>query len=106
MFLFDHPCPSHLIEPSKHTRLSFDIPHSSLLHGFGGYFDSKLYGDVHISIAPHSFTDEMFSWFPLYIPITTPVYLAAGSKLIVDMWRVSGTKQVWYEWSFSVGDFQ
>lgn len=29
--------------------MKFKIENSGLLHGFAGFFDSKLYGDVHIS---------------------------------------------------------
>jgi hypothetical protein len=39
-----------LIETSKHQSINFTVPHNTLLHGFAGYFDSKLYGDVHISM--------------------------------------------------------
>jgi protein arginine N-methyltransferase 5 len=49
-FLFEHPQARPLIEMTKHCNLSFTIPHDTLLHGFAGYFDSKLYGDVHISM--------------------------------------------------------
>jgi len=105
-FYFRHPCPDHLIETTKHQKLLFEIPNDTLLHGFAGFFDSKLFGDVHISIAPETFTTSMFSWFPLYIPILTPTNVKAGSVLEFNIWRLSNSKQVWYEWSYSVGDFQ
>jgi len=105
-FFFDHPCPKHLIETNKHKKLVFKITKNTLLHGFAGFFDSKLYGDVHISIAPETFTTAMFSWFPLYIPIITPLYLKAGTQLEFNIWRLSNSKQVWYEWSYCTNEVQ
>jgi len=104
-FEFVHP---DYTEPSftgRHTTMDFKIEESALLHGFAGYFDCKLYGDVHISIAPHNHTEGMFSWFPLYFPIKTPTYIPKGSILQVQFWRLLSTKQVWYEWSFSTDNF-
>jgi hypothetical protein len=48
---------------------------------FVGYFDSKLYGDVHISTYPKTETPGMFSWFPIYFPVTTPIHVPAGRKV-------------------------
>jgi type II protein arginine methyltransferase len=47
-------------------------------HGFAGYFDAQLYGDVTLSIHPPTHTSDMFSWFPIFFPLQTPVHLAAG----------------------------
>eukprot|EP01126_Amoeba_proteus_P014320 TRINITY_DN1625_c0_g1_i2.p1 TRINITY_DN1625_c0_g1~~TRINITY_DN1625_c0_g1_i2.p1 ORF type:complete len:471 (+),score=87.03 TRINITY_DN1625_c0_g1_i2:495-1907(+) len=103
-FTFEHPSDNH--DCSRHKVLTFDILHGGLLHGFAGYFDSKLYGDVHISILPETFTDQMFSWFPLYFPVRTPVYIPANTKLEVHFFRLFNTKQVWYEWCFSTPYYQ
>lgn len=68
----------------------FPVDRSSCLHGFAGYFDCKLYADVHISIHPKTFSTGMFSWFPLFIPIRTPMYVSLCSLLnmdrVEDMW--------------------
>lgn len=47
----------------------------ALLHGFAGYFDAELYKDVHLSIFPPTHTPNMFSWFPIYFPLRTPVHV-------------------------------
>jgi protein arginine N-methyltransferase 5 len=53
-----------------------DAP-GALLHGFAGYFDAQLYKDVHLSIFPPTHTPNMFSWFPIYFPLRTPIHLPA-----------------------------
>merc|ERR1712216_502920 len=77
---------------------TFEITENGLLHGFAGYFDSMLYGDVNISIHPTDYSRGMFSWFPIYFPIKTPIMLRAGTKLDCTFWRVVGKTKVWYEW--------
>jgi len=103
-FEFFHPCPDH--DCTRHKSMKFHIPHGAMLHGFAGYFDSQLYGDVHISILPETFTDSMFSWFPLFFPVRTPTYIPAGSDLEVHFARLATSKQVWYEWQFSTDNIQ
>jgi type II protein arginine methyltransferase len=55
-------------------------------HGFAGYFDAQLYGDVTLSIHPPTHTPDMFSWFPILFPLQTPVHLAAGEVGESDLW--------------------
>ena len=33
------------MDNTRYTKLTFDIPTTTTLHGFAGYFDCKLYGD-------------------------------------------------------------
>jgi protein arginine N-methyltransferase 5 len=126
--------------PSRNTRyarLTFHIAQPATLHGFAGYFDSKLYNDVHISmsasiyqliigetteklfahfffpafyfspiaagILPATFSEGMFSWFPIYFPLRTPVYVPAPCDLAIDLWRCvsESSGRVWYEWCVS-----
>lgn len=52
--------------------LNFYIPHAVTLHGFGGYFETVLYGDISLSIHPDtkdSKSPNMLSWFPLFFPL-------------------------------------
>eukprot|EP00961_Rhodomonas_salina_P243293 3287693-Rhodomonas_salina.1 len=70
--------------PIDNTRQSthrFQVARSSCLHGFAGYFDALLYGDVHISIYPETFSTGMFSWFPLFFPIRNPMSAPPGPHL-------------------------
>eukprot|EP01121_Diplochlamys_sp_Union-15-3_P004431 TRINITY_DN1457_c0_g1_i1.p1 TRINITY_DN1457_c0_g1~~TRINITY_DN1457_c0_g1_i1.p1 ORF type:complete len:617 (+),score=84.84 TRINITY_DN1457_c0_g1_i1:91-1941(+) len=96
-FSFIHPDPDSG-DLTRFTTLKFKIKHNSLMHGFAGYFDATLYEDVHISIYPPTFTQGMFSWFPIYFPIQVPIYLPAGCEVEVNFWRLESSKKVWYEW--------
>ena len=68
-------------------------------HGFAGYFKTWLYGDVVLSTVPEDHTPEMYSWFPIFFPLKTPVVVPAGADLELHMWRCCGPQSVWYEWA-------
>jgi len=102
-FLFEHPnpaVPTH-VDNQRFASLRFTLEAGATLHGLAGYFESRLYRDVFISILPGSpnFSDGMFSWFPLYFPLRTPLFAAAGEPVTVNMWRAVSATKVWYEWS-------
>jgi type II protein arginine methyltransferase len=101
VFHFVHPNRETPIDNNRYTRMKFHCPQAGQLHGFIGYFESTLYKDISISIYPPTFSRGMFSWFPIYFPIRTPVDIAADTTLQVEMWRVSDSKHTWYEWSVS-----
>lgn len=98
LFSFSHPNRNSVIDNNRYDSLQFDIDLDTVLHGFGGYFYCVLYADIVFNIVPHLHTPGMFSWFPMYFPIKDPVYLRRGDKLVVHFWRLSNTKNVWYEW--------
>eukprot|EP00189_Rhodosorus_marinus_P013204 CAMPEP_0184744622 /NCGR_PEP_ID=MMETSP0315-20130426/7327_1 /TAXON_ID=101924 /ORGANISM="Rhodosorus marinus, Strain UTEX LB 2760" /LENGTH=610 /DNA_ID=CAMNT_0027216379 /DNA_START=105 /DNA_END=1938 /DNA_ORIENTATION=- len=82
-FTFTHPKKeSTPRDNSRYVKLTFHPSESSMLTGLAGYFEAVLYDDVMISIRPESFSEGMFSWFPLYFPLRTPlpVELAAKSR--------------------------
>jgi len=86
----------------RSAGLKFHIPQAGVLHGFAGYFEATLYGDVGLSIQPDTkdeITPNMLSWFPLFIPLKEPLYLPRDSELHVDIWRLTDKRKVWYEWS-------
>jgi len=72
------------------------------IHGLLGSFTAILFaqGGSHceISIAPHEFSEGMFSWFPIYFPFREPLRIPAGSNISVKMWRKTKEKKVWFEW--------
>lgn len=43
----------------------------------------------------------MFSWFPLFFPLRSPLYLPSGAEVEVHVWRLSDGRgrKVWYEWA-------
>ncbi|RKP11211.1 protein arginine N-methyltransferase 5 [Thamnocephalis sphaerospora] len=77
----------------------FTLAQSATIHGIAGYFDTVLYKDVTLSIHPATFSEGMFSWFPIYFPFKTPIYAPAGSKIETHFWRLTDCKKTWYEWS-------
>ena len=72
------------------------------LHGLLGSFTAVLFENevskCKISIAPHEFSEGMFSWFPIYFPFREPLRLPTGSNIKVNMWRKTKEKRVWFEW--------
>ena len=93
--------------PGRNDRdafLRFDLAVDCTIHGLAGYFDARLYGDVHISIHPPTFSEGMFSWFPLFIPFKAPIHVKAGDELAVALWRRSDKARVWYEWAVLAPD--
>ncbi|KAG2236581.1 hypothetical protein INT48_000135 [Thamnidium elegans] len=86
----------------RYSQVTFDVNHDMMMNGIAGYFESVLYKDVMISIHPKTHSPGMFSWFPIYFPIRTPVQVPQGSKVTLDFWRLTDEKKVWYEWTVSV----
>ena len=43
---------------------------------------------------PETFSDGMFSWFPIYFPIKTPQLIRKGDKVTASFWRVEGGGKV------------
>ncbi|XP_013381204.1 protein arginine N-methyltransferase 5 [Lingula anatina] len=97
LFTFVHPNRG-LIDNTRYKSLQFSVTQDCVLHGFGGYFDTRLYGDVTLSITPETHSPGMFSWFPIFFPIKNPIHLVPGDVLEVHFWRRVTQKNVWYEW--------
>jgi protein arginine N-methyltransferase 5 len=53
---------------------------------------------VPLSIEPSTHTHNMFSWFPLFIPLATPLTVRAGDIVTVCIWRRVDARKTWYEW--------
>ncbi|XP_048436353.1 protein arginine N-methyltransferase 1.5 isoform X3 [Pyrus x bretschneideri] len=101
VFTFDHPNHSTDKSNNRYTKLQFGISSdtgSAMIHGFAGYFDSTLYKEVHLGIEPSTSTPNMFSWFPIFFPLRTPITLGPGASLEVHFWRCCSPTKVWYEW--------
>ncbi|KAL4219133.1 Protein arginine N-methyltransferase 5 [Mactra antiquata] len=98
VFHFHHPNRDSIIDNTRFKSMTFEIDQNCVLHGFAGYFDTKLYGNVYLSILPSTHSPGMFSWFPILFPVKSPVYVRKGDKVVVDFWRCVSSKNVWYEW--------
>ncbi|XP_010927141.1 protein arginine N-methyltransferase 5 [Elaeis guineensis] len=101
LFSFKHPEYSVKKSNQRYKKLRFEIPldtGSAMVHGFAGYFDATLYKDVHLGIEPSMATPNMFSWFPIFFPLRTPLHVPMGSPIEVHFWRCCAATKVWYEW--------
>jgi type II protein arginine methyltransferase len=125
------PPPTSSPSNAHNTRYShtvFPIPNRGTCHGLAGYFESILYSSqshpqphlnphlssstpgknkniVELSTNPltmPSKSPEMISWFPIYFPLQTPIYIPDNAQLGVSMWRKSDERKVWYEWMVEV----
>jgi len=99
-FVFEHPNPGFKSN-DRYAEIDFTIEVDALVHGFAGYFHCDLYGGFEVSIEPNTLSDGMFSWFPIYFPIKTPVVVRKGQRLRSHWWRCHNDKKVWYEWTVS-----
>ncbi|KAI7192383.1 Skb1 methyltransferase [Hortaea werneckii] len=45
---------------------------------------------------------DMISWFPIFFPFKTPLYIPDNGRLAAQMWRGTDDRGVWYEWSGDV----
>jgi len=103
-----HPSPPTNAKPNfnqhnhRWANLKFTAQESSLVHGLAGFFECVLYKDVLLSIHPPTHSPGMLSWFPIYFPIRTPMYVDEGDEIVVDFWRCSDPRKVWYEWMVTV----
>lgn len=57
------------IDNTRYKKLVFEAAQDSVLHGFSGFFDTVLYKDVILSIVPETYSQGMFSWFPIFFPL-------------------------------------
>lgn len=83
----------------RYTSVVFQATQGATVHGFAGYFESQLYGEHYISINPSTFSEGMFSWFPIYFPLASPFYVPPGATIEAHFWRQQSESKVWYEWS-------
>jgi len=102
LFTFEHPAKDgHPVDNTRFDTKTFTVTMDSVLHGFGGYFECTLYKDIMISINPATHSKGMFSWFPIFFPLSTPVQLQKGQTVEVNFWRLTNKKTVWYEWNIT-----
>lgn len=97
LFTFNHP-KKNLDNNSQYKCLKFEMASNMQLHGFSGYFDAVLYKDITISIEPSTYSNGMFSWFPIYFPIKDTMLVKSGNTISVHFWRCCDEHKVWYEW--------
>lgn len=97
-FTFCHPNHNSPIDNERFARLSFAVSLDCVMHGFSGFFETTLYKDVTLSIVPATHTPNMFSWFSIFFPLKTPLFVPRGSTVEICVWRKVSRTKVWYEW--------
>lgn len=112
-FRIAEPLPAfHFVHPNHDTSspdggpdnerigtFEFKTSQAAMMHGFAGYFESVLYGDVIISTNPATHSPGMFSWFPIFFPLKVPMYVPPGATITIHIWRKASSTKVWYEWA-------
>ena len=83
----------------RYKVMRFAAKEDAVVHGFAGYFTAVLFGEVDISIHPETFSDGMFSWFPLFLPLREPIHVRKGDSMRAHFWRKRSKSKVWYEWA-------
>lgn len=101
---FLHPNLSSEINNYRYSKLPFTANLDCVLHGFAGYFTSKLYKNIEISILPSSHTPGMMSWYPFFLPINEALYLKKDETFTIEIWRKTDPDKVWYEWRVNEGE--
>ncbi|CAK1548334.1 unnamed protein product [Leptosia nina] len=91
-----------LTDNRRKKSLTWQASQDNVIHGFGGYFDCLLYGNEMISIVPSTHSPGMISWFPVFIPIKTPIRVKKGETINATFWRCVDSRRVWYEWIVDV----
>lgn len=90
---------------ARYCKLSFPIPNAGTCHGLAGYFETVLYQGVELSTNPLTMEEKssgMISWFPIFFPFKTPIFLPENAVADVSMWRQTDDRKVWYEWMLEV----
>ncbi|KAH7054416.1 arginine N-methyltransferas-like protein [Macrophomina phaseolina] len=95
----------------RFSYMTFRCAKRGVCHGLAGYFETVLYecqGEVgkwgkkvELSTNPNTIDEksrDMISWFPIYFPLKSPIYIPDDSEIAVSMWRQTDDRKVWYEW--------
>ncbi|RAO69959.1 uncharacterized protein BHQ10_005971 [Talaromyces amestolkiae] len=81
----------------RQTRLAFPCQNRGVCHGLAGYFETVLYGDIELSTNPVTMdakSSGMISWFPIYFPLKTPLYVPDNGEVVVTMYRQTDNRKV------------
>ena len=66
-------------------------------HGFMGYFEAELHGEIRLSTLPGRATPELKKWDPVFFPVKTTFCLPA--QLNIRRSSNATCARVWYSWS-------
>lgn len=80
------------------VQFKIESQEDAAVHGFAGYFTCVLYKEVTLSTEPRTHSPGMFSWFPMFLPLSSPILVRRGDIVRVHVWRLVTEEKVWYEW--------
>ncbi|KAM3153852.1 Protein arginine N-methyltransferase 5 [Botrytis cinerea] len=93
---------------TRYARLKFVCKDRGVVNGLAGYFEAVLYegggkseNKVELSTRPDTIdakSKDMISWFPIFFPLKSPLYIPDDSEVEVSFWRQTDDRKVWYEW--------
>ncbi|RAL67086.1 hypothetical protein DID88_007866 [Monilinia fructigena] len=93
---------------TRYARLKFVCKDRGVVNGLAGYFEAVLYdggsgpdSKVELSTRPDTIdakSKDMISWFPIFFPLKSPLYIPDDSEVEVSIWRQTDDRKVWYEW--------
>ncbi|EDO05673.1 PRMT5 arginine-N-methyltransferase family protein [Babesia bovis T2Bo] len=86
---------------NRYMCMTYKANLNCFIHGFAGYFECMLYNDIKISILP-GVMDDQISWFPMFFPLISPVYVKESQSIMVHFWRKHDERRVWYEWTLTL----
>ncbi|KAK1444161.1 protein arginine N-methyltransferase PRMT5 [Babesia gibsoni] len=118
-FKFEHPCKNMIAKEEenhfelsdyrqmnnahndRYTSMAFKARSECFIHGFAGYFECQLYKETKLSSVP-GVMDDQVSWFPMFFPLVTPVYVKESQLIMIHVWRKHDVRRMWYEWALTL----
>ena len=97
----------------RSTEAKFDVRSDGALSGILGTFRSALFGSTSLSTVPDDHTPDMYSWFPIFLPllfatpgaetVTSSVPVKAGDAITLLLERKRmGDEAVYYCWRVTI----
>ncbi|GFE55326.1 skb1 methyltransferase family protein [Babesia ovis] len=101
----DGDLPGTCLHPNDHNDRYICVTYKAKLdcfiHGFAGYFECMLYGDIKMSIVP-GVMDDQISWFPMFFPLLSPIYVKESQLIMLHFWRKHDERRIWHEWALTL----
>jgi protein arginine N-methyltransferase 5 len=95
VFEFVHPGANQLY---GRKILTFAATDEGIMHGFGGWFTSVLFADVVMDARTPDGFRGLNSWENVFFPISRPMKIRRGDKIVAVFERKANATAVWYEW--------
>lgn len=94
-------CEADNAHNDRYICMKYKAKIECFINGFAGYFECTLYKDIKLSTIP-GVMDDQISWFPIYFPLMTPVYVKESQLIMIHVWRKHDRRRMWYEWALTL----